>query len=149
MAFAYFQCQRPREIAALLGVSPASFKTYRKELYARLGVTSEPDLRDALFGLARSAAIDLQRHRHREAWSPVRVHRPPDTRPRCDDCSPNCPVRSVHDAGRIYGPGRSPPSPGGRSRRTPIGSRSTARHRSGRWRSHPGHELEDVKGALH
>ncbi|MBL9100619.1 MAG: hypothetical protein JNL82_06665 [Myxococcales bacterium] len=65
MAYAYYEGKRPREIGALLGVSPSSFKTYRKELYARLGVTSEAELRDALVALARSATFDLQRHQPR------------------------------------------------------------------------------------
>lgn len=62
IAYAYFQGRRPPEIRALLGISPSSLKTYRKELYARLDVTSEAELVAALHGLARSATFDLQRH---------------------------------------------------------------------------------------
>lgn len=62
IAFAYFQGKRAREIGELLGIRPGSLKTYRKELYARLGVTSESELLTALHALARSATFDLKRH---------------------------------------------------------------------------------------
>lgn len=62
IAFAYFNGKRPREIAAWLGIRPGSLKTYRRELYARLGVTSEAELLAALHALVGSATFDLQRH---------------------------------------------------------------------------------------
>lgn len=66
IAFGYFQGLRPQHISQALGISPSSFKTYRKDLYSRLQVTSEAELLALLREQASAVTFDLLRHGPRQ-----------------------------------------------------------------------------------
>lgn len=65
MALGYFRGARPAEVAAELGVTASTLKSYQKDLYLRLGVTSQQELVARLHAQAESVAFDLERHRPR------------------------------------------------------------------------------------
>jgi DNA-binding NarL/FixJ family response regulator len=58
------------QVATELGVSAASMKSYRKELYARLEVHSVDELRGLLDAQARAVTLDLARHQPRPSDLP-------------------------------------------------------------------------------
>lgn len=49
-------------LAALMDITPATLKSYRKELYARLAVSSNKALLERLDSMALSTRVDLKRH---------------------------------------------------------------------------------------
>lgn len=51
-----------REIQASMGITHATLKSYQKDLYRRLDVTSSAELVSALHAQARAASFDLERH---------------------------------------------------------------------------------------
>lgn len=58
------------QVASELGVSAASMKSYRKELYVRLEVHGADELRGLLDARARAVTLDLARHQPRPADLP-------------------------------------------------------------------------------
>lgn len=74
VAFAYFQGLEAPQVCARLGVSASSLKTYRRELYARLEVSSRTGLVELLNRHARATSVDLTRHLPRPGTEPVAAH---------------------------------------------------------------------------
>jgi hypothetical protein len=62
LALALWKGLEPKAICSALGITPATFKSYRKDLYARLSVVSHDALKARLTELATSATLDLARH---------------------------------------------------------------------------------------
>jgi DNA-binding CsgD family transcriptional regulator len=62
IALALWQGQSTAEIRADLAVGTNTLKTYQKDLYARLQVSSVSELRQALDAQARAVTFDLTRH---------------------------------------------------------------------------------------
>ncbi|MDP2269924.1 MAG: LuxR C-terminal-related transcriptional regulator [Archangium sp.] len=63
LAFRFWQGRDSRQIATELELSVETFKSYRKELYTRLDVTSVEELKALLDRQARAVSFDLSRHR--------------------------------------------------------------------------------------
>ena len=62
LALAIWQREPAPTIAAKLGVSAATLKSYQKSLYVRLGVNSAAELAATLDAQARALTFDLGRH---------------------------------------------------------------------------------------
>ena len=67
LAFRLWQGLEPKAIARELELSIETLKSYRKELYTRLDVTSVEELKVLLDRQARAVSFDLARHRPRAA----------------------------------------------------------------------------------
>lgn len=67
LALAYWYGLEPKAVCGLLGITASTLKTYRKELYARLGVTSNKALLEHLEQRALRVVLDLERHLPRRA----------------------------------------------------------------------------------
>lgn len=67
LARALWQRKRPAEIRLDLGVTASTLKSYQRDLYARLGVRSAPELVEQLDRMADSVTFDLRRHRPRRS----------------------------------------------------------------------------------
>ncbi|MCU0701608.1 MAG: hypothetical protein MUC96_34300, partial [Myxococcaceae bacterium] len=67
LALAMWRGLEPEAICRELAITPATFKSYRKDLYARLSVVSRQTLLDRLAALANSTALELSRHLPRRA----------------------------------------------------------------------------------
>ena len=65
IAVAQWQGRQAPDIRALIGVTPSTLKSYQKDMYSRLAVTSAAELRDLLDAQARAVSLDLLRHRPR------------------------------------------------------------------------------------
>ena len=65
IALAHWRRQSTSEIRALAGVSASTLKSYHKDLYGRLGVTSSTELVSLLDTQASAVTFDLRRHRPR------------------------------------------------------------------------------------
>lgn len=65
IAVAQWQGSSPPDIRARIGVTPSTLKSYQKDMYSRLGITSAAELRDLLDTQARAVSLDLLRHRPR------------------------------------------------------------------------------------
>jgi hypothetical protein len=62
LALALWKGLEPKAICASFNITPATFKSYRKDLYARLSVGSQEALRARLTEWATSATLNLSRH---------------------------------------------------------------------------------------
>lgn len=67
LAIASWDGVDPEQLPRLLEVTPATLKSYRKELYGRLAVTSSKALVEQLDAMALSVRFDLRRHHPRRA----------------------------------------------------------------------------------
>lgn len=65
IALAQWRGYEAREIRELVGVTASTLKSYQRDMYSRLAVTSAAELRALLDGQARSLGLDLTRHRPR------------------------------------------------------------------------------------
>ncbi|HEY1101110.1 MAG TPA: hypothetical protein VGF99_19380 [Myxococcota bacterium] len=62
LAWLLWRRRRPADICAALDIGAQTLKSYTKELYARLDVTSANELLACLDGLADDVSLDLRRH---------------------------------------------------------------------------------------
>ncbi len=67
LALAYWNGLESDDITQWLDITQATLKSYRKELYARLSVTSNKELVDRLDELAMTVRLDLRRHHARRS----------------------------------------------------------------------------------
>ena len=65
IALAHWRRCSTREIQELAGVSRSTLKSYHKDLYGRLGVSSAAELVELLDAQATAVSLDLRRHRPR------------------------------------------------------------------------------------
>ena len=65
IALAHWRRRSTSEIRAIAGVSASTLKSYHKDLYGRLGVTSSAELVALLDTQASAVSFDLRRHRPR------------------------------------------------------------------------------------
>lgn len=63
IAFALWQGSSPSGLRTALDLSENTLKSYQKDLYARLGVSSVTELRELLDRQAEAIVLDLRRHR--------------------------------------------------------------------------------------
>ncbi len=62
LALAYWHGLEPKVVCGLLGITASTLKSYRKELYARLSVSSNAALIERLNTAAKQTRLDLRRH---------------------------------------------------------------------------------------
>lgn len=67
LALSYWHGLEAKVICGLLGITASTLKSYRKELYARLSVSSNKALLERLDDVAQRSTLDLRRHLPRRA----------------------------------------------------------------------------------